>query len=131
MPAPPLMAVSATIATVGHITSRSKTPSAPPKLEFTHRSVALAIAATRFGRDGQRPLQTGGVPQATVVPSFEVVEYTTLEWVDLFNYRRQSEPFGNIPAAEAQEQRNAAADTIDMTAGLATYDLRQTQGGSY
>ena len=30
------------------------------------------------------------------------VEYTTLEWVDWFNYRRLLEPIGNIPPAELE-----------------------------
>jgi transposase InsO family protein len=47
---------------------------------------------------------------------FEAVEYATLEWVDWFNDRRLLEPIGNIPPVEAEEQRYAAANTIDMAA---------------
>jgi transposase InsO family protein len=32
----------------------------------------------------------------------ETVELTTLEWVDWFNHRRQLEPIGNMPPAEAE-----------------------------
>jgi putative transposase len=35
-------------------------------------------------------------------PSFEAVEFATLEWVDWFNNRRLLEPIGNIPPAEAE-----------------------------
>ncbi|TDW63060.1 transposase [Novosphingobium sp. PhB55] len=48
--------------------------------------------------------------------SFEAVEYATLEWVDWFNNRRQLEPIGNIPPAEAEQQYYAAAYDIDMAA---------------
>jgi putative transposase len=36
-------------------------------------------------------------------PSFEAVEFATLQWVDWFNNRRLLEPIGNIPPAEAEE----------------------------
>ena len=62
--------------------------------------------------------------------SFEAVEYATLEWVDWFNHRRLLEPIGNIPPAEAEELYYAAADNIDMAAGLTSNGLRQTRGGS-
>ena len=44
-------------------------------------------------------------------PSFEAVEYATLEWVDWFNNRRLLEPIGNIPPAEAEEQYYAPRTT--------------------
>ena len=48
--------------------------------------------------------------------SFEAVEFATLTWVDWFNHRRQLEPIGNIPPAEAEahywrQQTEAAATT--------------------
>ena len=36
--------------------------------------------------------------------SFEAIEFTTPEWVDWFNHRRQIEPIGNIPPAEAEDR---------------------------
>jgi putative transposase len=32
----------------------------------------------------------------------DAVEYTTLEWVDWFNYRRLLEPIGYVPQAELE-----------------------------
>ena len=49
-------------------------------------------------------------------PSFEAVEYATLEWVDWFNHRRLLEPVGNIRPAEAEDRYYAAADNIAMAA---------------
>ncbi len=47
--------------------------------------------------------------------NFEAVEFATLEWVYWFNNRRLLEPFGNIPAAEAEERYCAAVHSA--TAG--------------
>jgi len=49
-------------------------------------------------------------------PSFEAVEFATLEWVDWFNYRRLLEPIGNIPPAEAEERHYAMLDAPAMAA---------------
>ena len=46
-------------------------------------------------------------------PSFDAVEYATLEWVDWFNTRHLLEPIGNIPPAEAEA--NFYADLEDST----------------
>ena len=45
--------------------------------------------------------------------SFEAVEFATLEWVDWFNRRRQLEPIGNIPPAEAEAKYHAATAAMD------------------
>src|SRR5690625_3206704 len=45
--------------------------------------------------------------------SLEAVELATLVWVDWFNHRRQLEPIGNIPPAEAE------ANYCRQRAGLA------------
>ena len=49
-------------------------------------------------------------------PSFDAVEYATLEWVDWFNNRGLLEPIGNIPPAEAEENFYAQRDVLDMVA---------------
>jgi putative transposase len=49
-------------------------------------------------------------------PSFEAVEFATLEWVDWFNHKRLLEPIGNIPPAEAEQNYSAAMDNFPMTA---------------
>lgn len=43
-------------------------------------------------------------------PSFEAVEFATLEWVDWFNNRRLLTPIGNIPPAEAEATYYARLD---------------------
>ena len=48
--------------------------------------------------------------------SFDAVEFATLEWVDWFNNRRQLEPIGNIPPAEAEEHYYATLDQPAMAA---------------
>lgn len=46
--------------------------------------------------------------------SFEAVEYATLEWVDWFNNRRQLEPIGNIPTAEAERRYYADREAMPI-----------------
>ena len=48
--------------------------------------------------------------------SFEVVEFTSLEWADWFNNRRLLEPTSNIPPAEAEKGYSAGLDVIAMAA---------------
>jgi hypothetical protein len=62
--------------------------------------------------------------------NFDAVECATREWVDWFNHRRLLEPVGNIPPAEAEDQYDAAANIIDMTACLTSNGLRQSRRGS-
>src|SRR5882757_5475125 len=63
-------------------------------------------------------------------PSFEAVEFATLEWVNWFNYRRLLEPIGNIPPAEAEQRYYAMLEQLAMAASLKRNGLRQTRGGS-
>ena len=49
-------------------------------------------------------------------PSFEAVEYATLEWVDWFNTRRLLEPIGNVPPAEAEARYYAQAEVQALAA---------------
>jgi putative transposase len=48
--------------------------------------------------------------------SFEAVEFATLTWVNWFNNRRQLEPIGNIPPAEAEERYYAMLQEQAMAA---------------
>jgi len=49
-------------------------------------------------------------------PSFEAVEFATLEWVDWFNNRRLLEPIGNMPPAEAEARYYAQAEVQALAA---------------
>lgn len=49
-------------------------------------------------------------------PSFETVEFATLEWVDWFNTRRLLEPIGNVPLAEAEGRYFAQAEVQALPA---------------
>lgn len=49
-------------------------------------------------------------------PSFEAVEFATLEWVDWFNNRRLLEPIGNIPPAEAEAAYYATLEVAPIAA---------------
>ena len=49
-------------------------------------------------------------------PSFEAVEFATLEWVGLLNNRRLLEPIGNIPPTEDQDRYYAMLDDVPMVA---------------
>ena len=48
--------------------------------------------------------------------NFEVVEFTTLEWVDWFNHRRLLEPIGNIPPTEAEARYYASINQTAIAA---------------
>lgn len=48
--------------------------------------------------------------------NLEAVEFATLEWVDWFNNRRQLEPIGNIPPAEAEARYYAQAEVMARAA---------------
>ncbi|MFB0488675.1 transposase InsO family protein [Methylobacterium sp. OAE515] len=49
-------------------------------------------------------------------PSFEAVEFATLEWVDWFNTRRLLGPIGNVPPAEAEARYFAQAEAQALAA---------------
>jgi hypothetical protein len=63
-------------------------------------------------------------------PSFEAVEYATLERVDCVNNRRLLDPIGNIPPAEAEANFFATLEKSDMAAQLRQISVRQTRCGS-
>jgi transposase InsO family protein len=46
--------------------------------------------------------------------SFDAVEFAVLEWVDWFKIRRQLEPNGNTPPAEAEARYYAQTEELAM-----------------
>ena len=52
------------------------------------------------------------------------VEYTTLEWVGWFNYRRLLEPIGHIPPVEYEMQYYKQIEESVMVAWLKQNTLR-------
>jgi putative transposase len=83
------------------------------------RAAAIALAKTINGL-----LKAEVIHRHGPWPSFEAVEYATLEWVDygvveetpLFNNRRLLEPIGNIAPAEAEANFYAALERSDLAA---------------
>ncbi len=62
--------------------------------------------------------------------NFEAVEFATLERADRSNHRRDQEPTGNIPPAEAEEQYYATLDQAIVAAQLKPNDLQRNRPGS-
>jgi transposase InsO family protein len=95
-------------------------------IKYTERlaeaGIELSVGSVGDSYDNALAETINGLYKAEVIhrrgpwPSFEAVEYATLEWVDWFNNRRLLEPIGNIPPAEAEERYYAKLDDTPMAA---------------
>ena len=98
-------------------TSRSNTPSVSRK-----PGSSFSVGTVGDSYDNALAETINGLYKAEVIHrrgpwrSFEVVEFTTLTWVDWFNNRRLLEPIGNIPPAEAEERYFAMLNDKAMAA---------------
>jgi transposase InsO family protein len=114
---PPSAADWSITATAAYSTSRSSTPSAPPRW-----ASEPSVGGVGDSYDNALAETINGLYKAEVIRrrgpwrSLEAVELATLEWVDWFNHHRLLEPIGNIPPAEAEARYYAQ---LEETAALA------------
>ncbi len=90
---------------------RLKQAGAEPSCGGVRDSYGSALAETINGRYKAKVIWRRGPRR-----DFGTVEFATLAWGDWLNNKRQREPIGNIPPAEAEARYYAELDTAAMVA---------------